>query len=388
MQTPLAQSAAVAQAQAVGAGAAGRAAAVDVGLGAVLDAVGAGRGLAQRRPCRRRSRSRCRRAQRLAGGARAAQVPPQSTSVSVPFLTPSVQVAAAQSAACADAARRSRSATRAAAARRAARGSGAAAVDVGLVAVLHAVGAARAPRSAPPCRRRSRSRAPTAQAWPGPHGGHARRRSRCRSRSPFFTRRCSGRSRRSPPVQVAALAVADSAQCLPCPHGAQVGAAAVDVGLGAVLGQVRAAGAWQRPPVQTLPCAVGGGGARLPVRALAAQCRRSRRRSRSRPSRCSRTGWRPGHPASRRSDVLSDVMSRHRATIGASVTPIGTSIVRTAASGPGVHARVDGVALADAGRGRREPPASPRRTPGARRRPPAAPRRARAPAAGRRGRRR
>ena len=105
MQTPLWQSAPATQRLAVGARRAGAAAAVDVGLAAVLHAVGAGRRLADvaavqtpllavaplpRSPGRRRTPG---------------SVPPQSTSVSVPFFTPSVQVGGRADAAVADAAR-------------------------------------------------------------------------------------------------------------------------------------------------------------------------------------------------------------------------------------------------------------------------------------------
>ena len=94
-QAPLAQSAPAAQCLASAHGGQA-AAAVDVGLGAVLDAVGAGRARAHspRRADAARAvgRRRCTPCRRRRGGQR----PPQSTSVSVPSLVPSTQVASVQ----------------------------------------------------------------------------------------------------------------------------------------------------------------------------------------------------------------------------------------------------------------------------------------------------
>ena len=185
---------------------------------------------AARTPCRRR--------------ALAAQAPPQSTSVSLPFFTASVQVGAWHSAR--PCTRRSGSRPRP---RRACRsrtsGSDAAAVDVGLRLVLDAVGAGRRLADARRCRRRSRSR-----------------RRRCTLRS--VSQR--GQAARAAAVDVGLVAVLDAVRAgrragsairrrrrsgsrsrrarLAGTHVGAARAAAVDVGLGAVL---HAVGARRRP---------------------------------------------------------------------------------------------------------------------------------------------
>ena len=211
--------------------------------------------------------------------------PPQSTSVSLPFFTPSLQVGAwqmppvhtplVQSPATAQPLPSAHSWARAAAA----------AVDVGLAAVLHAVGAAArrrrrrcrrrstqslaaraglrrcrsaaqvappqstsvsapfftrrcssAPRRRRRCRRRSGSRCRVA--------GLARRRSvrstsprrsRRRSRRRSSRRRCRSAPAQAPPVQTPLAQSPAAAAALPVAHCAQAAAAAVDVGLAAVL---------------------------------------------------------------------------------------------------------------------------------------------------------